>query len=128
MPSGRRYLLDLSPEQEERCEEFGSVCRSAWNTALDQRWEYWRRGACMNYVPQAAELADAKASQGSAFLVLQQTLREWTGYAGSMTPSTTGRISPQAKQTGTGRLSRALPGRSAAARTGVRPSQARGGS
>ncbi|MFD4976504.1 helix-turn-helix domain-containing protein, partial [Streptomyces sp. NPDC058424] len=33
MLSGRRYLLDLSPEQVEMCEEFGAICRSVWNTA-----------------------------------------------------------------------------------------------
>ncbi|MET8453686.1 helix-turn-helix domain-containing protein [Streptomyces sp. NPDC005209] len=60
MLSGRRYLLDLSPEQEEMCEEFGNICRVVWNTALEQRREYRRRGAWMNYVPQAVELADAK--------------------------------------------------------------------
>ncbi|MFB7577094.1 helix-turn-helix domain-containing protein [Streptomyces sp. NPDC056165] len=30
------------------CEEFGDICRSVWNTALEQRREYWRRGAWMN--------------------------------------------------------------------------------
>lgn len=44
MLSGRRYLLDLSPEQEEMCEEFGNICRVVWNTALEQRREYRRRG------------------------------------------------------------------------------------
>ncbi|WP_422804670.1 hypothetical protein [Streptomyces noursei] len=42
------------------CEEFGNICRAVWNIALDQRRQYRRRGAWMNYVPQAAELADAK--------------------------------------------------------------------
>ncbi|MGW2763684.1 helix-turn-helix domain-containing protein [Streptomyces sp. NPDC001275] len=37
MLSGRRFLLDLSPEQEGMCEEFGAICRSVWNTALEQR-------------------------------------------------------------------------------------------
>ncbi|MFE8945394.1 helix-turn-helix domain-containing protein, partial [Streptomyces sp. NPDC007856] len=60
MLSGRRYLLCLSSEQEEMCGEFGSICRSVWNTALEQRREYRRRGAWMNYAPQCAELADAK--------------------------------------------------------------------
>jgi putative transposase len=60
MLSGRRYLLDLSPEQAELCEEFGNICRAVWNIALEQRREYRRRGAWMNFVPQAAELAEAK--------------------------------------------------------------------
>ncbi|MFD4977520.1 helix-turn-helix domain-containing protein [Streptomyces sp. NPDC058424] len=42
MLSGRRYLLDLSPEQEGMCEEFGAICRSVWSTALEQ----CRRTAC----------------------------------------------------------------------------------
>lgn len=60
MLSGRKYRLKLTAGQEAMCEEFGNVCRSVWNTALEQRREYRRRGAWMNYVPQAAELADAK--------------------------------------------------------------------
>ncbi|MEU4039857.1 RNA-guided endonuclease InsQ/TnpB family protein [Streptomyces collinus] len=80
MLSGRRYLLYLSPEQEAMCEEFGNICRSVWNTALEQRREYRRRGAWMNYVPQAAELADAKKEhpwlKGAPSHILQQTLRD----------------------------------------------------
>lgn len=60
MLTGRRYRLCLTAEQAEMAEEFGNICRSVWNTALEQRREYRRRGAWMNYVPQAAELADAK--------------------------------------------------------------------
>ncbi|MFI9601390.1 RNA-guided endonuclease InsQ/TnpB family protein [Streptomyces sp. NPDC052043] len=80
MLSGRRYLLDLSPEQEEMCEEFGGICRSVWNTALEQRREYRRRGAWMNYVPQCAELADAKCEhpwlKAAPSHALQQTLKD----------------------------------------------------
>jgi len=80
MLSGRRYLLDLSPEQEERCEEFGNICRAVWNTALEQRREYRRREAWMNYIPQAAELADAKREhewlKAAPSHILQQTLRD----------------------------------------------------
>ncbi|MFD4975292.1 helix-turn-helix domain-containing protein, partial [Streptomyces sp. NPDC058424] len=80
MLSGRRYLLDLSPEQEEMCEEFGAICRSVWNTALEQRREYGRRGAWMNYVPQCAELADAKREhrwlKAAPSHALQQTLKD----------------------------------------------------
>ncbi|MEV5009216.1 helix-turn-helix domain-containing protein [Streptomyces sp. NPDC055692] len=77
MLSGRRYLLDLSPEQGEMCEEFGDICRSVWNTALEQRREYRRRGAWMNYVPRTRcsgappaassprETARAKRSSGA---------------------------------------------------------------
>jgi putative transposase len=80
MLTGRKYRLALTPEQEAQCEDFGNICRAVWNTALEQRREYRRRGAWMNYVPQAAELADAKrehewlkAAPGHA---LQQTLKD----------------------------------------------------
>ncbi|RVU28193.1 transposase [Streptomyces antnestii] len=80
MLSGRRYRLELTSEQAEMCEEFGNVCRSVWNTGLHQRREYRRRGAWMNYVPQAAELADAKKEhawlKAAPSHVLQQTLRD----------------------------------------------------
>ncbi|MGW4046957.1 RNA-guided endonuclease InsQ/TnpB family protein [Streptomyces sp. NPDC004721] len=80
MLSGRRYLLDLSPEQEAMCEEFGAICRSVWNTALEQRREYRRRGAWMNYAPQCAELADAKCEhpwlKAAPSHALQQTLKD----------------------------------------------------
>ncbi|WP_235854898.1 helix-turn-helix domain-containing protein [Nonomuraea aridisoli] len=55
MLTGRKYRLKLTPEQAGMCEEFGNICRSVWNTALEQRREYRRRGAWMSYVPQAAE-------------------------------------------------------------------------
>ncbi|WEB43415.1 transposase [Streptomyces yunnanensis] len=62
------------------CEEFGNICRAVWNVALDQRRQYRRRGAWMNYVPQAAELADAKKEhlwlKAAPSHVLQQTLRD----------------------------------------------------
>ncbi|WP_240979543.1 hypothetical protein [Streptomyces sp. HNM0574] len=62
------------------CEEFGNICRAVWNTGLDQRRQYRLRGAWMNYVPQAAELADAKREhswlRAAPSHVLQQTLRD----------------------------------------------------
>ncbi|MGP3951840.1 RNA-guided endonuclease InsQ/TnpB family protein [Streptomyces sp. 7N604] len=80
MLSGRRYRLELTAEQAEQCEEFGDICRAVWNTALEQRREYRRRGAWMNYVPQAAELAEAKREHAwlkrAPSHVLQQTLRD----------------------------------------------------
>lgn len=36
MLTGRRYRLALTPEQAERCEAFGGICRSVWNTASAQ--------------------------------------------------------------------------------------------
>ncbi|MFF0412989.1 helix-turn-helix domain-containing protein [Kitasatospora sp. NPDC004745] len=46
--SGRKYRLELDTNQAELCEIFGGLCRSVWNTALEQRREYRRRGAWMN--------------------------------------------------------------------------------
>lgn len=43
--TGRRYRLVLTPEQAEFAGIIGSVCRSAWNTALEQRPDHRRRGA-----------------------------------------------------------------------------------
>ncbi|MEU1407788.1 helix-turn-helix domain-containing protein [Streptomyces sp. NPDC005728] len=80
MLTGRRYLLDLTLDQAVLCEEFANICRVVWNTGLEQRREYRRRGAWMNYVPQAAELADAKCEhawlRAAPSHVLQQTLRD----------------------------------------------------
>jgi len=80
MLAGRKYRLKLNPEQAAACEEFGSVCRAVWNIGLEQRREYRRRGAWMNYVPQAAELADAKREhawlRAAPSHILQQTLMD----------------------------------------------------
>lgn len=80
MLSGRRYRLELTAEQAAQCQEFADICRSVWNAGLEQRREYRRRGAWMNYVPQAAELADAKREhpwlKAAPSHVLQQTLRD----------------------------------------------------
>ncbi|MET8873368.1 transposase [Nocardia sp. NPDC004604] len=75
---GRRYQLELTPLQEQACTLFGSICRSVWNTGLEQRRAYQCRGAWMNYSPQAAELADAKTEhawlRAAPSHILQQTL------------------------------------------------------
>ncbi|MFJ7247516.1 RNA-guided endonuclease InsQ/TnpB family protein, partial [Kitasatospora sp. NPDC098652] len=80
MLSGRRYRLELTPDQAELCMMFGDVCRSVWNTALEQRREYRRRGAWMNYAPQCKELAEAKREfpwlADAPSHVLQQTLKD----------------------------------------------------
>lgn len=80
MLTGRKYRLDFTPEQAEFAETIGGICRSVWNTALEQRREYRRRGSWMDYVPQCAELAEAKAEhewlkQAPAHC-LQQTLKD----------------------------------------------------
>lgn len=80
MLTGRKYRLALDADQTRMCEEFGNICRAVWNTGLDQRRQYRRRGAWMNYVPQAAELADAKKEhpwlKAAPSHVLQQTLKD----------------------------------------------------
>ncbi|MFJ7906003.1 zinc ribbon domain-containing protein [Kitasatospora sp. NPDC096204] len=80
MLSGRRYRLVLDSAQVGLCELFGDVCRVVWNTASEQRREYRRRGAWMDYVSQAAELAEAKREfpwpADAPSHVLQQTLRD----------------------------------------------------
>jgi putative transposase len=63
MLTGRRLRVEFTDEQAEYAELVGAVCRAVWNTGLEQRREYRRRGAWMNYQPQADELAEAKAEQ-----------------------------------------------------------------
>ncbi|MFB9629264.1 RNA-guided endonuclease InsQ/TnpB family protein [Nonomuraea helvata] len=60
MLTGRKYRLDLTPGQAEFAERIGGVCRSAWNTALEQRRTYRRRNAWIGYHEQARQLAEAK--------------------------------------------------------------------
>lgn len=49
MLAGRKYRLKLTAAQAAQCEEFGNVCRAVWNTALDQRRQYRKRGAWITY-------------------------------------------------------------------------------
>src|SRR5260370_38515915 len=80
MLTGRKYRLELTPEQVALAEATGAACRDVWNTGLEQRRIYRRAGAWMNYVPQARELAEAKTE--SPWLAtapshcLQQTLMD----------------------------------------------------
>jgi putative transposase len=80
MLAGRRFRVEFTDEQEAFAEQIGAVCRAVWNTGLGQRREYRRRGAWMNYRPQAKELAEAKAEHPWLALVpghcLQQTLMD----------------------------------------------------
>ena len=61
MLTGRRFRVEFTGQQAEFAEQIGAVCRAVWNTGLEQRREYRRRGAWMNYQPQAKELAEAKS-------------------------------------------------------------------
>src|SRR5467141_3717025 len=80
MLAGRRFRVEFTDEQATFAEQIGAVCRAVWNTGLEQRREYRRRGAWMNYQPQAKELAEAKAEQPWLAQVpghcLQQTLMD----------------------------------------------------
>jgi putative transposase len=61
MLGGGRFRVEFTDEQAALAEQIGAVCRAVWNTGLEQRRAYRRRGAWMNYWPQAKELAEAKA-------------------------------------------------------------------
>ncbi|MFI7667572.1 RNA-guided endonuclease InsQ/TnpB family protein [Nocardia sp. NPDC049526] len=80
MLTGRRYRLDLTADQAEYAERVGGICRAVWNTALEQRREYRRRDAWINYPQQAKELVEAKAEHGwlkdAPSHCLQQTLMD----------------------------------------------------
>ncbi|MDP4509925.1 RNA-guided endonuclease InsQ/TnpB family protein [Nonomuraea turcica] len=80
MLTGRKYLLDLTGEQAAFAERIGGACRAVWNTALEQRRTYRRRGGFIGYHEQARQLVEAKAEPGLQWLAevpghcLQQTL------------------------------------------------------
>ncbi|MEO3744494.1 transposase [Plantactinospora sp. B5E13] len=82
MLTGRRYLLAFTPGQAVYAEQVGAACRAVWNTALEQRREYRRRGAWINYVEQARQMAEAKKDPDCTWLAdapshtLQQALRD----------------------------------------------------
>ncbi|GAA2532070.1 hypothetical protein GCM10010201_34430 [Pilimelia columellifera subsp. columellifera] len=82
MLTGRRGLLALTVEQTDQAGQFGGICRAVWNTGLEQRRQYRRRGAWINYVEQARQMAEAKKDPDCAWLadapshILQQTLRD----------------------------------------------------
>ncbi|MEU5724920.1 transposase [Micromonospora sp. NPDC047738] len=82
MLTGRRYLLAFTPEQAAYAETVGAICRTVWNTALEQRREYRRRGAFVGYNEQARQMAEAKRDPDCTWLAdapshtLQQTLRD----------------------------------------------------
>jgi putative transposase len=80
MLTGRRFRVEFTDEQIEYAGKVGSVCRAVWNTGLEQRRIYRRRGAWMNYREQAGELAEAKVEHQWLAEVpghcLQQTLMD----------------------------------------------------
>ncbi|WP_240778006.1 RNA-guided endonuclease InsQ/TnpB family protein [Nonomuraea basaltis] len=60
MLTGRKYRLDLTPGQDDLAERIGGACRSVWNTGLEQRRIYRRRGGWIGYHDQARQLVEAK--------------------------------------------------------------------
>jgi putative transposase len=80
MLMGRRFRVEFTDEQAEFAEQTASVCRSVWNTGLEQRREYCRRRASIGYEQQCGELASAKAEHlwlaEAPAHCLQQTLMD----------------------------------------------------
>src|SRR5882724_604904 len=78
--SGRRFRVEFTDEQQVFAEQIAAVCRAVYNTGLEQRREYRRRGAWMNYEQQAHEMVEAKAEHPWLAEVpghcLQQALRD----------------------------------------------------
>ncbi|MRH90627.1 transposase [Nocardia sp. SYP-A9097] len=77
---GRKYRVEFTDEQTHTAEAIGAACRAVWNIGLEQRREYRKRGAFMNYAPQCVQLTEAKdefswLSEAPA-QSLQQTLRD----------------------------------------------------
>jgi putative transposase len=80
MLAGRRFRAELTEPQARLAQQTADACRAVWNTGLEQRREYRRRGAWANYTQQAHELVDAKAEHAWLAEVpshcLQQVLRD----------------------------------------------------
>lgn len=80
MLTGRKYRLALSVEQIGYAERVGGISRAVWNTGLEQRREYRRRGRWIDYTEQAAQLVDAKRDhewlRDAPSHTLQQTLKD----------------------------------------------------
>ena len=80
MKAGRRFRAELTDAQACLAQQTADACRAVWNTGLEQRREYRRRGAWMTYEQQAHELVDAKAEHAWLTEVpshcLQQVLRD----------------------------------------------------
>jgi putative transposase len=80
MKAGRRFRAELTATQMGLAQQTADVCRAVWNTGLEQRRDYRRRGAWMSYEVQAHELVDAKKEHTWLTTVpshcLQQALRD----------------------------------------------------
>jgi putative transposase len=80
MKAGRRFRAELAEGQMRLAQQTADACRAVWNTGLEQRREYRRRGAWMSYEEQAHELVEAKKEQTwlteAPSHCLQQALRD----------------------------------------------------
>lgn len=80
MLAGRRFRIELTDAQERLAQQTADACRAVYNTGLEQRREYRRRGAWVGYQQQAHELAQAKEEHTWLAEVpghcLQQALRD----------------------------------------------------
>jgi putative transposase len=80
MKAGRRFRAELTADQVALARPTANVCRVVWNTGLEQRRDYRRRGAWMSYEVQAHELVDAKKEHSwlteAPSHCLQQALRD----------------------------------------------------
>jgi putative transposase len=80
MKAGRRFRTELTEVQAQLAQQTADACRAVWNTGLEQRRNYRRRGAWMNYEEQAHELVEAKTEHTwlteAPSHCLQQTLRD----------------------------------------------------
>ena len=80
MLAGRRFRVELTDAQALLAQQTADACRAVYNTGLEQRREYRRRGAWMNYEEQAHELVAAKTEHSWLKEVpshcLQQALRD----------------------------------------------------
>ena len=78
--AGRRFRVELTDAQARLAQQTADACRAVYNTGLEQRREYRRRGAWMNYKQQAHELVEAKIEHTWLTEVpshcLQQALRD----------------------------------------------------
>jgi len=80
MLAGRRFRVELTEDQERLAQQTADACRAVYNTGLEQRREYRRRGAWINYEQQAHQLVEAKEEHTWLTEVpahcLQQALRD----------------------------------------------------
>jgi len=80
MLAGRRFRVELTDAQARLAQQTADACRAVWNTGLEQRREYCRRGAWISYEEQAHELVEAKKEHtwlaAAPSHCLQQTLRD----------------------------------------------------